>query len=96
MSYTLYGFAMSSCTQRVRSILNYKKIPYTQVSVNFLNKDQLKEEYKKIHPRQVIPALVTPEGQTIIESVTIAEYLEATHPEKPILPVNKIQRAQVR
>ncbi|CAD8116353.1 unnamed protein product [Paramecium primaurelia] len=96
MSYTLYGFAMSSCTQRIRSILNYKKIPYTQVSVNFLKKEQLTEEYKKIHPRQIIPALVTPEGHTLIESLTIAEYLEETHPEKPILPKNKIQRAQVR
>ena len=50
----------------------------------------MSEEYKKIHPRQIIPALITPEGQALIESLAIAEYLEEVHPEKPILPKDKI------
>jgi len=40
--------------------------------------------------------LLTPQGETLIQSLAIIEYLDETHPEPPLLPTDPIARAKVR
>ena len=43
-----------------------------------------------------VPVLVTPQGDVLIQSLAIIEYLEETHPEPALLPKDPIARAKVR
>ena len=43
-----------------------------------------------------VPALVTPDGEILIQSLAIIEYLDETHPAPPFLPKDPIARARVR
>jgi maleylpyruvate isomerase len=43
-----------------------------------------------------VPALLTPQGETLIQSLAIIEFLDETHPEPPLLPKDPIARAKVR
>ena len=40
--------------------------------------------------------MLLPNGEVLIESVAIIEYLEELHPENPMLPKDPIKRARVR
>lgn len=53
------------------------------------------EEYRKINPLGLIPALATPHG-LLSESVAIMEYLEDLHPEPSMRPRDAFARATLR
>ena len=52
------------------------------------------EEYKKISPRGLVPALVTPNGSTIFEGLAIINFLLETHPTHLIAPIGDPDRAK--
>lgn len=91
----LYNYYRSSASYRVRIALNLKKIPYEDIPVNLLQSEQLTEEYKKINPQGLVPALVDNEN-VITQSLAILAYLDETHPEPPLLPKDSVGKAQVR
>ncbi len=97
--YKLYDYFRSSASYRVRIALNLKKVNYEQISIHLLKDggQQLKEDYKKINPQQLVPTLYIPDThQTITQSLAIIDYLEETIPEHPLLPSDPFMRAQVR
>src|SRR5690554_3036617 len=93
----LYGYFRSSAAYRVRIALNYKSIPYESVSVHLLKDggQQLSDAYRAINPAGLVPALVDG-GLNLGQSMAILEYLEETHPEPALLPVDARGRARVR
>ena len=62
MSFKLYNAPQSTCSQRVRFVLNAKGLPFDEVKLNLLEGDQLKPEYLKLNPNGKIPAIVDSEG----------------------------------
>lgn len=52
-------------------------------------------EYLAINPLGKMPALED-NGRHLIESLVILDYLEEAYPQKPLLPANAADRAQVR
>ena len=44
------------------------------------------DKYKKLNPNGVVPTLVTENGEIIIESTVITEYLEEAFPSPPLRP----------
>jgi maleylpyruvate isomerase len=92
----LYGFFRSSAAFRTRIALNLKGIPYEQVSLVLRRGDQLRPEYLEKNPLGLVPALEDEDGQILIESLAIIEYLDETHPEPPLLPGHPADRARVR
>ncbi|KAG0287299.1 Glutathione S-transferase zeta-1, partial [Dissophora globulifera] len=55
------------------------------------------EEYLKIQPFGLVPAFIdNKSGQTLIESVSILEYLDETYSDFPLLPEDPLERAKVR
>ncbi|KAG0292897.1 Glutathione S-transferase zeta-1 [Dissophora globulifera] len=93
----LYSYFRSSCSWRVRVALKLKKIDHEIRYINLLKNEQRSEEYLKIQPFGFVPAFVdNRNGKTLIESVSIMEYLDETYPEFPLLPKDPQDRATVR
>ncbi|KAL4468749.1 hypothetical protein ABPG74_005252 [Tetrahymena malaccensis] len=92
---TLYGNYRSTPSWRVRLALGLKKIDYKLISIDLFKNEQKSEEYTKVNPNQRIPALIYGD-QILIESTAIIEFLEENFPQHPLLPDDKIKRAQIR
>jgi glutathione S-transferase len=96
MSFTLYNAPQSTCSQRVRFVLNAKSLPFTEVKLNLLAGDQLKPEYLKLNPNGVVPTL-DHDGNIVIDSSVIIEYLDEVAPEgENFTPRNPVERARMR
>ena len=94
--FVLYNAPQSTCSQRVRFVLNAKGLAFEEHKLDLFSGDQLKPDYLAINPNGVVPALVH-DGQPVIDSAVIMEYLDEVRPE-PICftPENAIERARMR
>ena len=92
----LYGFFRSSAAFRTRIALNLKGLEYEQVSLVLRRGDQRQPDYLEKNPLGLVPTLEEEEGQYLIQSLAIIEYLDETHPEPPFLPGHPADRARVR
>jgi maleylacetoacetate isomerase len=94
----LYSYFRSSAAYRVRIALNLNGLAYEMESVHLVKDGgrNRRPEFRAINPQMRVPVLITPAGETLIQSLAIIEYLEETHPEPPLLPRDPIARAKVR
>jgi maleylacetoacetate isomerase len=91
----LFGFFRSSAAFRVRIALNLKGLAYEDAFIHLRRGDQRQDEFLAVNPQGLVPALEI-DGQTLIQSMAIVEYLDETHPEPPFLPADPLGRARVR
>ena len=77
--FKLYNAPQSTCSQRVRFVLNAKGLPFEEVKLDLLAGDQLKPEYLALNPNGVVPTL-DHDGAIIIDSSVIIEYLDEIAP----------------
>jgi glutathione S-transferase len=93
---TLYNAPQSTCSQRVRFVLNAKGIPFEEVKLDLLAGDQLKPEYLEMNPNGVVPTL-RHDGDIVIDSSVIIEYLDEVMP-GPVhfTPEQPVERARMR
>jgi maleylacetoacetate isomerase len=91
-----YGFWRSLAACRVRIALALKGVKAEEISVNLMQGEQLKPEYRAVNAQAVVPALALDDGSTLFESMAIIEYLDETHPKPPLLPKDPKGRARVR
>jgi glutathione S-transferase len=91
----LYDFKSSPNCQRVKVVLEEKKIPYETVNIDLRAGAQKTPEYLKINPYGKVPAIV--DGDTVIyESCIINEYLDEKYPVPRLLPTDPTSRAKAR
>jgi glutathione S-transferase len=95
MPFTLYNAPQSTCSQRVRFVLNAKKLPFAEVKLNLLEGDQLKPDYLKLNPNGVVPTL-DHDGAIITDSTVITEYLDEVIPDESFTPESPVVRARMR
>lgn len=95
--FRLYGFWRSSASYRVRIALALKGLPYDYVAVNLARNggEQFQSAYRAINPQSRVPALQF-DGQFLLQSMAILEWLDETHPLPPLLPEEPLARARVR
>ena len=94
--FTLYNAPQSTCSQRVRFVLNAKSLPFEEHKLDLFNGDQLKPSYLNINPNGVVPALIH-NGQPVLDSSVIIEYLDEIHPDTvSFTPHDAAQRARMR
>ena len=91
----LYGYSRSSAAFRVRIALNLKKLDYDSAFIHLRRGDQSQPGYLGVNPQGLVPALDI-DGERLIQSLPIIEYLDETHPEPPLLPRDPAGRARVR
>jgi glutathione S-transferase len=96
MSFTLYNAPQSTCSQRVRFVLNAKKISFAEIKLDLLAGDQLKPDYLALNPNGVVPTL-DHDGAIVIDSSVIIEYLDEVVPtSESLTPRDPVTRARMR
>ncbi len=91
----LYGFFRSGTSHRLRIALNYKGLTYEQTAIDLRKEEHLGEAYRSINPQQMVPALEV-EGEVMVQSPAIIEWLEERYPHPSLLPAHPRERAMVR
>jgi len=91
----LYHAHHSTCSQKVRLCLAEKGINFRGHHINLAKKEQLDPDYLKLNPNGVVPTLVH-DGQVIIDSSVICEYLDETFPKTSLTPQDPLERANMR
>ncbi len=81
----------NSAGQRVRIVLNLKRLPYEYVPIPSVSS----EAYREINPQGLMPTLEI-DGRTIAQSMAIIELLEDLFPDPSILPADPLLRAEAR
>lgn len=92
---TLYTHIMSPCAQKVRIVLAEKSLPWQAHPIDLQNKENLQDWYLKLNPLGVVPTLVH-EGQPVIKSSIICEYLEDAFPQPALRPASPHAVARMR
>ncbi len=94
----LYSYFRSSAAYRARIALNLKGLPYETESIHLTKGGgrQHTQEFRAINPQRRVPALALDNGEVLIQSLAIIEYLDETHPQPPLLPADPVARAKVR
>jgi glutathione S-transferase len=96
MTFTLYNAPPSTCSQRVRFVLNAKGLTFEEKKLDLLAGDQLKPEYLALNPNGVVPTLVH-DGEVVIDSSVIIEYLDEVVPgRESFTPEAPTERARMR
>ncbi|HWO41158.1 MAG TPA: glutathione S-transferase family protein [Candidatus Eisenbacteria bacterium] len=91
----LYDFKSSPNCQRVKVVLEEKRLPYETIPIDLRKKEQKTPEYLKINPYGKVPALI--DGDTVLyESCIINEYLNEKYPDPPLMPNDPAERAKAR
>ena len=94
----LYSYFRSSAAYRARIALNLKGLPHEMESIHLTKGGgrQHTPEYHAINPQERVPALALDDGDVLIQSLAMIEYLDEIHPEPPLLPKDPVARAHVR
>ena len=92
---TLHGYWRSTTSYRVRIALNLKGLRYDQVTHDLRTGAHRADEYRRLNPQGLVPALETETG-VLVQSPAIIEWLEETYPASPLLPADAEGRAIVR
>lgn len=94
----LYSYFRSSAAYRARIALNLKNVAFETVPVHLTRDggEQHAEEYRAVNPQQRVPALILDNGDVLLQSLAIIDYLDETFPTPPFLPQGAVERSRVR
>jgi len=81
----LYHAPISTCSQKVRLVLAEKGLDYESEFLDLQKGDQFQPDYLSMNPGGVVPTLAD-DGNVLIESTLINEYLEDAYPEPALRP----------
>lgn len=85
MTYTLYG-AVGSGSVAVEAVLTLMGQPYWLEEIVTYASEAERGRMAPHNPMRQVPALVTPEGETLTESAAILLWLAERHPEAGLAP----------
>ena len=92
----LFTYWRSQAAYRVRIALTLKGLAMEKVTLDLLAGDQFAADYQKLNPEGVVPTLIDGEGQPLVQSLAILEYLDEKYPDPPLLPNELHARAHAR
>lgn len=95
----LFTYYRSTSSFRVRIALALKGLDYQALAVNLIaaqGGEHRQPAYLQINPQGRVPALRTEQGELLIQSPAIIEYLEEAYPQVPLLSGDLTLRAHER
>jgi microsomal prostaglandin-E synthase 2 len=90
----LYQYEVCPFCCKVKSILDFKKIPYEKIEVNPMTHEELAWN-KKAYDHDKVPVLID-RGETVLESNDIIRYLDEKFPKRPVFGKGKAVQEQKR
>ncbi|KAJ1898078.1 hypothetical protein LPJ66_002976 [Kickxella alabastrina] len=91
--YTLYSNANCPFAQRALRAFYIAQVPHKVVEIDLTNKP---DWYHLVNPQLKVPALRTPSGTILIESLILSEFAADQFPDSHLLPSDATERAQLR
>lgn len=91
----LYHAQVSNSSMRVRLLLEEKGLAWTSHVLDATRQDNLSDDYLRINPTSLMPALVH-DGGVITESSDLLYYLEEHFPAPRLAPVEAGEAAEMR
>jgi len=91
----LYHHGSSVCAAKVRFALMEKGLKWNGHYIDLLKGENFNPEYLKLNANAVVPTLVH-DGQILVESTVICEYLEDEFPEPSLRPQKSLEIARMR
>ncbi|WP_460117954.1 maleylacetoacetate isomerase [Pseudomonas sp. S2_C03] len=95
----LYTYYRSTSSYRVRIALALKGLDYQALPINLIappGGEHRQSAYLGINPQGRVPALRTDDGELLIQSPAIIEYLEERYPQPSLLSQSLVARAHAR
>ncbi|MDQ2094580.1 glutathione S-transferase family protein [Rhodalgimonas zhirmunskyi] len=90
-----YDCSTAPSPRRARIFIAEKGLEIETREISIAQGEQRAPDFLAINPRATLPVLITEAGHTLSENVAIATYLEALHPEPPLLGRNPEEKGQV-
>ena len=90
---TLYHFWLSPGARKVRLILKEKNLEF---ELKIERSWARRPEFLALNPAGETPVLVEADGTVLADSAAIAEYLEEVYPDRPLIGLDPVQRAETR
>ena len=87
-------FFLSNCAQRVALAWAEKTIDFEAHSINLLTRVNTRDEYFRINPAGLVPALVH-DVLIVTESIDIQRYLEDRFPDPALYPLDPAEKKRV-
>ncbi|XP_012287315.1 pyrimidodiazepine synthase [Orussus abietinus] len=88
-----YSMRFCPYAQRIHLVLDIKNIPYEVVYINLTHKPEWLLEKNSLGK---VPCIELENGETLYESLVIADYLDEAYPQRPLYPKNPLQKAKDR
>ncbi|MEM7799188.1 MAG: glutathione S-transferase family protein [Chloroflexota bacterium] len=90
----LYHHGSSVCAAKVRFALAEKGVEWHSHYLDILAGDQFEPEYVALNPKAVVPT-ITHNGNVIVESTIICEYIDQVFDGPSLVPDDPLQRAKM-
>ncbi|MEW5727122.1 MAG: glutathione S-transferase family protein [Pseudomonadota bacterium] len=90
---TLYHHPICPFSRIVRVVLAEKKLEFDAHVERYWER---RPDFVALNPASEVPVLVDEGGTAFCDAIAIAEYLDETHREPPLLPADPAGRAEVR
>lgn len=91
----LFTYTKAPNPQRLQLFLDYKGIALETQEVDLRKLEQFADDFRAFNPRCIVPALQLDDGTALCDVIAIATYLEALHPERPLLGTEPLQKARI-
>ena len=88
----LHDYFRSSASFRVRIAMNLKGLDYSRVEVSLIAGEQRSDAYLEQNAQGFVPMLVV-DGEPIIQSMAIIDWLDRAYPEPRLIPEEAMPRA---
>ena len=89
----LHDYWRSSAAYRVRIVLNLKRVAWRSAPVDIGQGEHERDDYHSLNPQGLVPTLEI-DGHVLTQSLAIVDYLDATHPEPPMVSADPARRAR--
>jgi glutathione S-transferase len=90
---TLYHHPLCPYSRYVRVVLAEKKLEFEPQIEKFWER---RPDFLDLNPAGEVPVLVEEGGSVLADAQAIAEYLDESHREPPLLPAEPVARAEIR